>query len=162
MSTLYELTDQFVKISELLQSGDYDEQVLNDTLESIQVSLEDKVDGYVAVIKNFEAENIAIDQEVKRLQERKKVNMNGINRLKENLMYSLEQTGQKKVKSALNTVSIRNNAPSLEISDEVNIPKEFYIEQEPKLDKRELLKYVKENGAFDGVGIKQSQSLVVK
>lgn len=162
MSTLYELTDQFVKVSELLQSGDYDEQVLNDTLESIQVSLEDKVDGYVGVIKNFEAENIAIDQEIKRLQERKKVNVNGINRLKENLMYSLEQTGQKKVKSALNTVSIRNNAPSLKILDEVNIPKKFYIEQEPKLDKHELLKYVKENGAFAGVGIKQSQSLVVK
>lgn len=162
MSTLYELTDQFVKVSELLQSGDYDEQVLNDTLESIQVSLEDKVDGYVAVIKNFEAENIAIDQEVKRLQERKKVNVNGINRLKENLMYSLEQTGQKKVKSALNTVTIRNNAPSLKILDEVNIPKKFYIEQEPKLDKHELLRYVKENGGFAGVGIKQSQSLVVK
>ena len=162
MSTLYELTDQFVKVSELLQSGDYDEQVLNDTLESIQLSLEDKVDGYVGVIKNFETENIAIDQEIKRLQERKKVNMNGINRLKENLMYSLEQTGQKKVKSALNTVTIRNNAPSLQIDDEKNIPKEFFIDQEPKLDKRGLLNYVKDAGEFEGVSIKKSQSLVVK
>lgn len=162
MSTLYQLTDQWVQVSDLLQSGEYDEQTLKDTLEAIQVSLEEKVDGYAAVIKNFDAENVAIDLEIKRLQERKRINVNAISRLKENLMYSLEQTGQKKIKTALNTATIRNNAASLDVTSEDNIPKEFYIEQDPKLDKRELLRYVKENGEFDGVKIKRSQSLVVK
>lgn len=162
MSTLYQLTDQWVQVSDLLQSGEYDEQTLKDTLEAIQVSLEEKVDGYAAVIKNFDAENVAIDLEIKRLQERKRINVNAISRLKENLMYSLEQTGQKKIKTALNTATIRNNAASLDVTSEDNIPKEFYIEQDPKLDKHELLRYVKENGEFDGVKIKHSQSLVVK
>lgn len=162
MSTLYQLTDQWVQVTDLLQSGEYDEQTLKDTLEAIQVSLEEKVDGYAAVIKNFDAENVAIDIEIKRLQERKRINTNAITRLKENLLYSLEQTGQKKIKTALNTATIRNNAPSLEISDDSKIPKEFYIDQEPKLDKRELLNYVKDTGEFEGVSIKRTQSLVVK
>lgn len=48
---------------------------------------------------------------------------------------SMEHLGKEKVKTPLFTVSIRNNAPSVNVLDEASIPKEFFIEQAPKLDK---------------------------
>ena len=68
-------------------------KLLNDTLESINDALEDKADGYVSVIKSLESDNKAIDDEIKRLQQRKTTNKNGIDRLKESLKVSMEEQG---------------------------------------------------------------------
>lgn len=161
MSTLFNLSDQYKQVLELIQENG-EEQVLTDTLESINDSIEVKADGYIAVSKTLEAENDAIDVEIKRLQERKKINQNGIERLKATLLEAMEFTGKTKFKTELHNYSIRNNAPSLQINDDTKIPKQFYVEQKPKLDKRELLKFVKNNGEIDGVELKRSKSLGVR
>ena len=161
MSTLFNLSDQYKQVLEIIQENG-EEQVLTDTLESINDSIESKADGYVAVTKTLEAENDAIDVEIKRLQERKKVNQNGIKRLKDTLLDAMEYTGKTKFKTELHSYSIRNNAPSLQITDDTKIPKQFYVEQEPKLDKRELLKFVKDNGELDGLELKRTKSLGVR
>lgn len=74
----------------------------------------------------------------------------------------MEQTGKEKFKTALNSYSIANNPPSLDITDESLIPKQYYIEQQPKLDKKELLKVVKDGLEIKGVELKQSRSLRVR
>ena len=102
---------------------------LKDTLDSINDALEDKADGYVAVIKSLETDNIAIDEEIKRLKQRKTSNENGIKRLKETLQQVMEETGKEKFKTALNSYSIANNPPSLDVTDESLIPKQYYVEQ---------------------------------
>lgn len=48
----------------------------------------------------------------------------------------MEQTGKEKFKTALNSYSIANNPPSLDVTDESLIPKQYYVEQQPKLDKK--------------------------
>lgn len=161
MSTLFNLSDQYKQVLEIIQESE-DDKALIDTLESINDSIEAKADGYIAVSKTLEAENDAIDIEIKRLQERKKKNNNGIERLKSTLLDAMEYTGKTKFKTELHNYSIRNNAPSIQIKDDTKIPKQFYVEQEPKLDKRELLKFVKDNGEFDGVELKRSKSLGVR
>ncbi|MDW8564671.1 siphovirus Gp157 family protein [Staphylococcus shinii] len=161
MSNLFELTGNYKQVYDLItEQGD--EQILNDTLASINDALEDKADGYVAVIKTIEADNQVIEDEIKRLAQRKTVNQNSIKRLKESLKESMEITGKIKFKTALNSFNIQKNPPSLTISDETLIPKEFYTEQQPKLNKKELLKHVKENGEIKGVQIKQTEGLRVK
>lgn len=161
MSNLFELTGNYKQVYDLItEQGD--EQILNDTLASINDALEDKADGYVAVIKTIEADNQVIEDEIKRLAQRKTVNQNSIKHLKESLKESMEITGKIKFKTALNSFNIQKNPPSLTISDETLIPKEFYTEQQPKLNKKELLKHVKENGEIKGVQIKQTEGLRVK
>lgn len=161
MSTLFNLTDNFKQVYDLIaEQGD--EQLLNDTLESINDALEDKADGYVSVIKSLESDNKAIDDEIKRLQQRKITNKNGIDRLKESLKASMESTGKTKFKTALNSYNIQNNPPSLNVVEEKHIPSDFWLSQAPKLDKKSLLKHIKENDDIDGVEIKQTQSLRVR
>lgn len=161
MSTLFNLTDNYKQVYDLIaEQGD--EQTLNDTLESINDALEDKADGYVSVIKSLESDNKAIDDEIKRLQQRKTTNKNGIDRLKESLKVYMEATGKTKFKTALNSYNIQNNPPSLNVIEEKHIPSDFWLSQAPKLDKKALLKRIKENDDVDGVEIKQTQSLRVR
>ncbi|WP_253345371.1 siphovirus Gp157 family protein [Staphylococcus equorum] len=161
MSTLFNLTDNYKQVYDLIaEQGD--EQALNDTLESINDALEDKADGYVSVIKSLESDNKAIDDEIKRLQQRKTTNKNGIDRLKESLKVYMEETGKTKFKTALNSYNIQNNPPSLNVIEEKHIPSDFWLSQAPKLDKKALLKHIKENDDVDGVEIKQTQSLRVR
>ncbi|MDK9867197.1 siphovirus Gp157 family protein [Staphylococcus equorum] len=161
MSTLFNLTDNYKQVYDLIaEQGD--EQALNDTLESINDALEDKADGYVSVIKSLESDNKAIDDEIKRLQQRKTTNKNGIDRLKESLKVYMEATGKTKFKTALNSYNIQNNPPSLNVIEEKHIPSDFWLSQAPKLDKKALLKRIKENDDVDGVEIKQTQSLRVR
>lgn len=161
MSTLFNLTDNYKQVYELIaEQGD--EQSLIDTLSSINDALEDKADGYVSVIKSLETDNKAIDEEIKRLQQRKTTNKNGIDRLKESLKESMEATGKTKFKTSLNSYNIQQNPQSLNIIDEKNIPKDFWLSQAPKLDKKALLKHIKDNNEIEGVEIKQTQSLRVR
>ncbi|ELX9443433.1 siphovirus Gp157 family protein, partial [Staphylococcus pseudintermedius] len=145
MTTLFNLTDAYQQVYDLIaEQGE--ESALIDTLQSINDALEDKADGYVAVIKTLEADNVAIDEEIKRLRQRKTSNQNGISRLKESLQFSMESTGKEKFKTALNSYSIANNPPSLDVVEESLIPKEYWLSQAPKLNKKDLLKDIK-NGA---------------
>uniref|UniRef100_UPI0030F45EEF siphovirus Gp157 family protein n=1 Tax=Staphylococcus aureus TaxID=1280 RepID=UPI0030F45EEF len=158
---LFNLTNNYKQVYDLIaEQGD--EQLLNDTLDSINEALEDKADGYVSVIKSLESDNKAIDDEIKRLQQRKTTNKNGIDRLKESLKVSMESIGKTKFKTALNSYNIQNNPPSLNVIEEKHIPSDFWLSQAPKLDKKSLLKHIKENNDVDGVEIKQTQSLRVR
>lgn len=161
MSTLFNLKDDYKQVYDLIaEQGD--EQVLNDTLASINDALEDKADGYVAVIKSLESDNTAIDEEIKRLQQRKTTNKNGIDRLKETLKETMESTGKTKFKTALNSYNIQNNPPSLNILDEKLIPKDYWISQAPKLNKKDALAELKEGKEIPGVEVKQTRSLRVR
>ena len=161
MASLFDLSTDYQQLYDLI-AEQKDEQILKDTLASINDAIEDKADGYVAVIKTLEGDNKAIDEEIKRLRQRKTSNQNGVKRLKESLQEVMEQTGKEKFKTALNSYSIANNPPSLDITDESLIPKQYYIEQQPKLDKKELLKGVKDGLEIKGVELKQSRSLRVR
>lgn len=161
MSNLFELKGSYLQVYDVIAEQE-DEQILKDTLASINDAIEEKADGYVAVIKSLEADNHAIDEEIKRLRQRKTSNQNGVKRLKESLQEVMEQTGKEKFKTSFNSYSIANNPPSLDVIDETLIPKQYYVEQKPKLDKKELLKAVKGGLELKGVELKQSRSLRVR
>ena len=54
MSNLFELKNSYQQVYDLIAEQE-DEQILKDTLSSINDAIEDKADGYVAVIKSLEA-----------------------------------------------------------------------------------------------------------
>ncbi|MEX2955522.1 siphovirus Gp157 family protein [Staphylococcus pasteuri] len=161
MSNLFDLKNDYKQVYDLI-AGQEDEQILKDTLDSINDALEDKADGYVAVIKSLEGDNSAIDEEIKRLRQRKTSNQNGIKRLKETLQEVMEETGKEKFKTALNSYSIANNPPSLDVQDDSLIPKEYWISQSPTLNKKDLLKDIKAGTEIKGVELKQTRSLRVR
>ena len=158
---LFDLKENYKAILDMIIEQE-DEQVLIDTLASINDALEDKADAYTSIIKNLESDNHVIDEEIKRLKRRKASNDNAIKRMKESLQNAMEETGKLKFKTSLNTYNIQKNPPSLKIVDESLIPKDYWISQAPKLNKKEVLTHLKNGGEIAGVEVQQTKSLRVR
>src|SRR5699024_1035337 len=162
MSSLFELTGKYLDVKNLAEQG-VDEQTIMDTLESIDDEIENKADGYAAVIKHLKGNVEMIDSEIKRLQQLKGTHKNTEKRMKENLYESMKSTGKTKFKTELNNFYVKKNPPSLQVEDEGRIPEDYFITSKA-LDKKSLLQYMKDNelDAFEGARIQQGESLVIR
>ena len=160
MRTLYELSTNYQNILEIAEMLDEDQ--LKEALAGLDDEIENKADGYAKVIKELEAQENAIKDEIKRLTERKSAIGNNVKRMKESLQDQMLLMNKRKIKTPFFSFNIQNNPPSLSILDESHIPKRFYEEQDPKLNKRELLKALKDGEELEGVEIKQGESLRIR
>ena len=144
MSSLYELTGEMLSLMEMVSDPDVDEQTLADTMESLHYEIEEKADGYAKIIQPLKAQVEGLKGEIERLQNRKRTIENNIDRLKLNLEGSMRAIGKLKFKTDLFSFGIQKNPMTVEITG--NVPKKFLIEQEPKVDKKALIDFVKANG----------------
>ena len=80
MSSIYELTQDYLQILSMLEDPELDPQTLADTMEGIEGEFEIKAENYAKVIKNLEGDILAIKAEVDRLTSKKRVIENNISR----------------------------------------------------------------------------------
>lgn len=158
---LFELTENYVKFFTMLEEADEITEELEEMANNLNIAIEEKSDNYVKMIKNLDADVEAYKNQEKIFNKKRKTAENKISWLKKNLQASMEQTGRKKVKTELFTISIQKNTPALDITSEDNIGDEYY-KIERTLNKKDLLKDIKEGLIIDGVGIKQSESLRIR
>lgn len=146
MSTLYELTGNYLRLLEILEEDESpNEQVFKDTLEAIDGDFEDKADNYARIIRELHGEAEKYAAEIKRMQARMDVISNNESRLKRYLYDAMKATEKVKFKTELFSFGIHKNGglQPMEILPGVEIPDE-YCRKEPDNTKiREALK----NGA---------------
>jgi len=162
MATLYNLTDTMKQLLNMAQSGEVEQETIDATIESMDLEqdIEEKIDGYIYVMDELDASNERIQNEIKRLRKRKKVQENNKKRMQERLYDRLKLIERDKVQTDKYTVSIRKNPPKLVVNDESNIPKRFYDERLPKLNKRALLDELKNSDEeLKGVEVRQEERL---
>ena len=165
MATLYELTDTMKHLLDLAQSGDVDQETIDDTIESMDLTtdIERKIEGYAIVMDELKASNERIRNEEKRLADRRRVQQNNYNRMRETLLDRMKLLKLDKVKTDKYTVSIRQNPVKVVVSDESNIPKDFFIEQRPKVDRKKLKEHLENTGEeLEGVTLAQEESLQIR
>lgn len=137
MGTIYELTDAYSTVEAMMYDGETDEQVILDTLQSIDGEIEDKADNYAKLIKNLQSDAEALKAEEERLYQRRKSLENRERLLKSTLQANLEFIGKTKFKTALftYTVAVNGGKAPLSITDNLgDIPGKFLIPQPPKVD----------------------------
>lgn len=156
---LYTLTQNYLTVLEMAENGDTG---LADTLESIEEAIESKAENTAKVIKQLEANADMLANEIKRLSERKTTLESNSRNLKSYLQEQLEKCGKTKIKGEIFTVAIQNNPQSVEVLNEALIPDDYFIPQQPKLDRKELLMHLKAGEEIAGVAIKQTQSLRIR
>lgn len=125
MSNLYQLTNDYETVLNMLYDEDVDEQMILDTLESIEGEIEDKADGYAKIIKELEAKKNARKEEAKRLTESAKVFENRANTLKQNLFNAMKQTGKTKFATNLFTFNIAKNGGKQTLTIDGEVPEEY-------------------------------------
>lgn len=161
MAKLYEIVGAFKELLEMASEENMDQKLISDTLEGIEFEFEEKADGYAKVVKMLEGDVEAIDKEIKRLTEKKNTIKNNISGIKKNLENAMLITGKTKFKTLLFGYNIQKNPASVSIDDETLIPKDFWIEQEPKLDKKSLAAFLKEN-EVSWAHLTQTESLRIR
>lgn len=125
-----------------------DDEELKEELAKIDDDIEVKAENYGKIIKNLEGDVLGIDAELKRLQNAKASKMNTINRMKENLMTSMKETGKTKFKTELFSFGVAKNgglAPlELTVKPE-DLPSEFQ-KVTIEADNKALREYIQETG----------------
>ena len=159
--SLYDLTADWQQVYDM---EDLDAETWADTLESIEGEIKDKAVNIGYVVKNLEADEVALTAEIKRLQDKKKAVVKKKQGLKDYLQNSMYAVGLRKIPNAVFNIRIQKNVKSLKIENEEQFMKnEFYdnyfIPQPPKLDKKQMLEDLKNGVVIEGVELQQTESL---
>ena len=125
MSNLYQLTNNYETVLNMLYDEDADEQMILDTLEAIEGEIEDKADNYAKIIKELEAKQSARKEEAKRLTESAKVFENRVKALKSNLFNSMKATGKTKFATDLFSFNIAKNGGKQPLTIDGEVPEEY-------------------------------------
>lgn len=159
MASLYELTQQAMHLQDMLEAGDIDQEILDDTLESLEVDT--KIENICKVIRNLEAQSKACKEEEDRIAAKRKTAENGVKRLKDSLLLYLTATNQPKVEAGLFKVS-KGTSKSVAILDENRIPVEYRVAQPDKIDKRAIADALKSGFEIDGAELSESNYVTIR
>ena len=107
--TLYELNVQMQEILDMAESGEFDEELIANTLEGVEGEIEIKLDSYGVIVNELQADVEKIDQEIKRLTTKQKTIANSINYLKNMVMQTMGTLNTRKVKGDKFTWTIAKN-----------------------------------------------------
>lgn len=163
MKNLYELTSDYIQLYEMLEAGaetPEDEAAIIAAIEETGANLADKADAYARMIKNLTIQAEGFKAEANRLKAHQKACENGVERLKANMLLTMQTLGADKLKTSIGTWSVQKNPWSCDVLDVSKVPPCFLITQPPTVDKKAILAAFKETGeVFDGVDIRQSEGV---
>lgn len=166
MTTLYEITNDIQRLDYLLSTLEEDdtdtEEAIKDTMESLQLMLQQKNSNIIRYVLDLNKKSDIISDEIKRLQALKKQADNRVDRIKEYVSDVMIKLNYNKVETDFGTFSFRKSE-SVEIEDSTKIPDEFVevvIERKP--DKTAIKKAIKDNKVVEGVKLVTKNNLQVK
>ena len=159
---LYELTENYRNLQELLDNPEIDQELITKALDEVGEQLEEKAENIAKLIKTLEVEVNGYKTEEKRLADRRKTLENRITGLKSYIDATMKATGKKRFKGQLFSFNIQKNPPSVKITDNTLIPKEYYIQQEPVLEKKTVLAELKNGVIVPGTELSQTESLRIR
>lgn len=157
---LYDINESLLSVIDNMEECE-DKALFQQAINDLEILQAEKIDNTVKYIRNLEAEENAISEEVKRLQDKKKIISNKKERIKAYLYDFTSLTEGQKVKGGIFTLSLRNNAPNVKINDIEHIPNE-YIKIEKVVDKNLLKTALKNGEIIEGATLETSTSLMIK
>lgn len=162
MSTLYEITQNMKQLNNYLDDDEFNEETYNNTLSIIKTELSNKSTSLIHVIKNIESDEIAIENEIKRLKAIKDRKRKNLESLKEYIKTCMEQMNLTKIETPLGNFSLRKSE-SVNIINPVKIPAQYLntvVEYKP--DKVKIKEDIKNGIEVEGAEIVTNNNLNIK
>jgi len=164
MSTLYELTENYLALTEMDPEDDADfAEALENSLDEITDDFNEKSINIVKYEKNLLAERDAIKNEIKNMQTRAKSLNNKVDQLRDYLKTNMIETGINKISCPFFVISLRNTKASVIIDDDKKVPQE-YIDTTliEKVSKTRLYGDLKDGIDIAGCHLQENKSLIIK
>ena len=156
---LYEMTVATKQLYELLANEEIDEQTIADTLEAMGV--EEKLEGYCQVIRQYEAEKEMLKAEKERIDKKIKVTDNAVNRMKKAVIDFMKASGSTKSTAGTFTVAL-STSKAVNILDESKVPVRFLVEQAPKIDKSAIRQELMSGAEIEGCELQINEGVRIK
>lgn len=122
---LYDLTDEYLRLYELMCDPDSDAAQVQESMEIIEDELITKSENYARIMQNMKSESDALRKESNRLAAMAKSRDAGITRLKENMKLAMVTLGSNQISTSIGNWTLRNNPESVNILDEKAIPYDY-------------------------------------
>ena len=145
--SLYELTESYQILMDMVYDPEVDEQTVRDTMEGLWGEIEDKADGYAKILMGMKADMETLKEEELRLNARRKALEARSQWLKDNLEANMRAIGKTKFKTALFSFNIQKNGglQPLVIDGLIDdIPGRFLIQQDPIPNNEAIRKLLEE------------------
>ena len=141
---LYKITESMKEVQAMVDDGVPLDQ-LEDTMQLIEMDFKEKAESILFVLANIKSEVEACKVEEVRLADRRKAKEKQAEKLKEYLLYNMQELKSGKIDNGVMTANIRTGASVLVITNEDAIPNEYKkISVTSSTDKKGLLKALKE------------------
>ena len=169
--TLYELTNEMLDLLALFEEmppEDEEErakhqEAIQNTLESLELDMDDKVDSYCQVLAQLKADAEALKKEKLRLAARQSVVESSIERLRNRLKESMEMTGRSKIKTGMFSLSLTQREKAI-LSPAVTpdvLPDEWR-KVKVEADMAEIEKYLKSGGETDLASLQTVTGITIR
>lgn len=161
MAKLYELSQNYKNLEELLDNPDIAEEVIKEALSELDEEWETKAENLAKLIKSLDVDVKGLKEEEQRLVARRKSLENRIAGLKTYIEDNMKAVGKDKIKGKVFTLAIQNNPPSVEIVDDFMIPEKYFVVKK-EIAKKEILNDFKQGIEVPGAQINQTASLRIR
>ena len=161
MAKLYELSQNYKNLEELLDNPDIAEEVIKEALSELDEEWETKAENLAKLIKSFDVDVKGLKEEEQRLASRRKSLENRIAGLKTYIEDNMKAVGKDKIKGKVFTLAIQNNPPSVEIVDDCMIPEKYFVVKK-EIAKKEILNDLKQGIEVPGAQMNQTASLRIR
>ncbi len=160
MAALYEIANEILELKDCGLSPDE----IADTLEAMEMDFEEKTESTIALIKQMQAESEMFKLESEKLKSESDRLKRSAEKLKEYIRGEMVRLEKDKFKAGVHSLTVRKPTQKLNIVNDNKIPKSWFnVEVVEKLDKKGLLKALKDGEQVSGVEIGYTEpSLIIK
>jgi hypothetical protein len=165
LPALYEIANQFKSLALLADTDDLPEEVLRDTLEGLEGTLELKATNIAMFILGLEAEAKMIDEAAEAMKARAERRRRRAEGIRNYVLFQLGQAGITKVNCPEFTISVRKNPDAVQIDDPERVPAEYMVQPPappPRIDKNAIKADLKAGKSVAGCWLRSGERLEIK
>ena len=164
MASVYEIKAGFYTLTSLIEDETVSDDVILDAWNNQTDALKDKFENCCKYLKNVDSDIAGLDEEIKRLQAKKKSLKNGKDRLKKLMLDAQKACGEKKLQCGTFTTTIQKNPPKLvlDVDSVYDVPEEFLKYAEPEVNSKSALEAIKDGVEFSWCHSVQEDSLRIR
>ena len=159
---LYELTENYTNLLELLGDPTIDNEVVQKAISEMEGSIEEKAEGYAKVRQTLLAEAAACKAEEERISNMRKTRENRASYLLEAMANAMRSMNKPEITTPIGVWKFGKNPPAVHITNEAAILDKYWKHPAPVLDKEAIKRDIKAELNVPGAELRQGESLRFK